>query len=132
MAIDKKAVGKRINMIRHRLGLTMEEFGIKVDKALKSNVSKWERGDSLPNNSRIKIIAELGEMSIDALLYGSIYEKYSSLIDELKEKLTLEYIDIKSEKLKEDFPIVDNIINDINREFFLNHKTNLIFTKSFL
>lgn len=125
MIIDKKAVGKRIYMIRHRLGLNMEEFGIKVDKALKSNVSKWERGDSLPNNSRIKIIAELGEMSIDELLYGSIHEKYSSLIEELKEKLTLEYIDVKSKVLKEDFPIVANIIDEINREFFAESQNKL-------
>ncbi|EDN7323715.1 helix-turn-helix domain-containing protein [Listeria monocytogenes] len=68
---QKKDIGVRIRKIRKSLGLSMEEFGIKVDKALKSNVSKWERGDSLPNNSRIKIIAELGGISVDELLNGT-------------------------------------------------------------
>lgn len=70
MDINKKEVGARIKFIRISLGLTMEEFGERVGKALKSNVSKWERGDSLPNNARLKQIAELGQVSMLYLLEG--------------------------------------------------------------
>lgn len=68
--IDKKAVGSRIRLIRLGLGLTLEQFGEKVGNALKSNVSKWERGESLPNGTRINKIAELGNVSTYYLLTG--------------------------------------------------------------
>lgn len=68
--IDKKAVGARIRLIRLELGLTLEQFGEKIDNALKSNVSKWERGESLPNGTRIRKIAKLGNVSTYYLLTG--------------------------------------------------------------
>lgn len=72
MDINKKEVGERIKFIRISLGLTMEEFGEKVGKALKSNVSKWERGVSLPNNARLKQISEIGQVSMLYLLEGKL------------------------------------------------------------
>lgn len=82
MEINKKSVGKRIQSVRKKLGLTLEEFGLLIENAQKSNVSKWERGSSIPNNSRLKKIAELGSVSTDWLLYGSPIE---GMINELKE-----------------------------------------------
>lgn len=81
MEINKKSVGKRIQSVRKKLGLTLEEFGLLVENAQKSNVSKWERGSSIPSNSRLKKIAELGSVSTDWLLYGSPIE---GMINELK------------------------------------------------
>ena len=79
--VDKKKVGLRIRRIRNSLNLTLEEFGkifsSDVNNKLnagKSNVSTWERGDSLPNKQRIEIIAKKGNMSVNELLYGSIDE----------------------------------------------------------
>ncbi|TJZ99872.1 helix-turn-helix transcriptional regulator [Bacillus thuringiensis] len=72
MDIDKKAVGMRIAEIRRDKGLTLEEFGKLVDNAGKSIVSKWEKGSTLPNNKRIKIISEIGDITIDDLLYGNM------------------------------------------------------------
>ena len=62
-------VGCRIGKIRDKLNMTQEEFGIFVDNANKSNVSKWERGEVLPKNKRLKLIAVLGEISVGELLY---------------------------------------------------------------
>lgn len=70
MDIDKKAVGVRIANIRDRHNKTLEEFGNMIDGATKSNVSKWEKGDVLPNRRRLKRIAEIGETSVSELLYG--------------------------------------------------------------
>lgn len=77
MEIDKKLVGERISNIRKKLGLTMELFGFKVLNADRSLVSKWEKGKALPNNARVKILAELGNISVNELLYGS-FENYIS------------------------------------------------------
>lgn len=82
MEIDKKLVGERISVIRKSLGLTMEQFGHRVLNADRSLVSKWERGKAVPNNARVKIIAELGSISVNELLYGKL--AFNDLSDEEK------------------------------------------------
>ena len=72
MNIDKTALGNRIQLIRKELGKTLKDFGKLVDDADKSLVSRWEKGLTVPNNKRLKIIAELGNLTIPELLYGSI------------------------------------------------------------
>lgn len=81
LKVNKRNVGLRIRQIRNSLNLTLEEFGKifssdvnnKIN-AGKSNVSTWERGDSLPNKQRLEIIAKKGNMTVNELLYGSIDE----------------------------------------------------------
>ena len=73
--IDKIKVGERIFNIRNSLNLTLEQFG--KDPAInaeRSNVSKWERGATLPNKARLEVIAKKGNMTVNELLYGSIDE----------------------------------------------------------
>lgn len=73
--IDKIKVGKRIFNIRNSLNLTLEQFGKDKDiNAERSNVSKWERGATLPNRSRLEVIAKKGNITVNELLYGSIDE----------------------------------------------------------
>ena len=71
--IDKKAVGSRINQIRIRKGYTLEAFG-KLFSVSKSNVLKWEQGQSLPNKERLVNISKLADLTVNELLYGSIDE----------------------------------------------------------
>ena len=89
------SVGNKIRSIRMNLGMTQEEFG-NLFNATRSNVSKWERGSSLPNKTRLKAIADIGNMSVDELLgkdtvtiskdeYNNlleISEKYENIIKE--------------------------------------------------
>ena len=97
--IDKKEVGRRIFSIRQNMNLTLEEFG-KIIGASKSSISEWENGKNLPpaksivfrwekgamlpNKSRLARIAELGNMSVNELLYGNtendVEEIYQRLI----------------------------------------------------
>lgn len=88
MEIDKKLVGERISAIRKSLGLTMELFGNKVLNADRSLVSKWERGKAVPNNARVKIIAEIGNVSVSYLLYGKT--TFDDLSDEDKARILAE------------------------------------------
>lgn len=45
------SVGNRIKSIRKEKGLTMEEFGKKLNTS-KGAVNNWETGKNLPNNER--------------------------------------------------------------------------------
>lgn len=69
MDIDKKKVGHRIKTIRLERGMTQDEFG-KLFGATRGNVATWEKGVSLPNNERLKFIADMNTMSVNDLLYG--------------------------------------------------------------
>lgn len=119
-------LAKNIKNIRIQSGLTMEEFGKKIDNAHKSLVSKWEKGMSIPSSNRLKLISELGEMSVEELLYGN--ENFQSKLkrlrnennittSELAKKLDIdekELLDIENSR----FPYINNeLINKI-AEFF--------------
>ena len=67
-----KSFGVRVKVIRKSLGLTMKEFGIRMGNPVASDsiVSRWEKGKSFPNNERLKRIAEIGDISVEELLYG--------------------------------------------------------------
>lgn len=72
---DKEKIGMRIAIIRRSLGLTGEEFAQLIDKkASKSSVAAWESGRNLPNAQRLKIIAELGNITVEQLLKSKDYE----------------------------------------------------------
>lgn len=70
MNADPKKVGKRIRSLRQEKGLTTKDFGKFISGASDSLVSRWERGVNLPNNARLKMIAQFGEISVNELLYG--------------------------------------------------------------
>lgn len=69
MEINNENVARRIESIRSNLGLSMERFGEMLNTS-KASVNNWEKGKNLPNNERLKHIAELGNVEIDELLYG--------------------------------------------------------------
>lgn len=75
MEVNLKEVGNRIKNIRISLGDSMESFGKKLDTS-KAAVNNWEKGVNLPNNSRVKKIAELGHISVNELLLGP-FETYA-------------------------------------------------------
>ena len=68
--INNEYVGARIREIRLARGMTLEEFG-NLFSASKSIASRWEKGKSIPNNIRIKAIAEMANISVQELLYGT-------------------------------------------------------------
>lgn len=65
-------IGQRIKSIRIGKGVDLNKFGKMVNPpASASIVSRWERGVNLPNNQRIKSIANIGNVSVDFLLNGT-------------------------------------------------------------
>lgn len=102
--IDPKKIGQRIRAIRKKLGLSMSAFAERIDNKAKSGtVSNWETGKNLPNNERLKRIAELDGISVDELLFGSLEDViYSIMSDVAKLKrmnLSNKNLDNKEEEL---------------------------------
>ena len=99
--INKKQVGRRIQIIRKRKLLTLIEFAEKVG-ASKSSVSDWEKGFRLPPEATLTKIAIMGNTSVDKLLYGNdineIEELYKSLIKLPKKELIDLMLRVKEEK----------------------------------
>lgn len=109
--MNNKAIGKRIKSIRKNLGLTTEKFADLFDPpASKGTISKWENGHYLPNNERLKLIAELGNMSVDQLLYGSKEEYIHRVISDYSKKndqsLELMAQELTKEYILENYPDV--------------------------
>lgn len=133
--MDKVKIGRKIKLIRHQLGLSQEEFGKLIDCADKSLVSKWERALSMPNNARLKIIAELGNMDVTKLIdedanqanalnsddilqeFDQAFERYTSLQKmEHKDQYNLLESWIDRNELKDEF--LQSIQQDLS-----NHNT---------
>lgn len=87
--MDNKAIGMRIKSIRLHLGLSTEKFAKQFHEhpPSKGTISKWENGHYLPNNERLKKIAELGNTTVEYLLYGSIDEYANKLLSDFKVEL---------------------------------------------
>ena len=63
-----KTTGEQIKSIRLELGETLEEFGKRFNPpANRSLVSGWENGRYLPSPERLKVIAEIGGVSVEEL-----------------------------------------------------------------
>lgn len=117
MGIRKKGVkimsneilANNIEKIRSSKGESKKVFGERF-KASGSLVSKWEKGTVIPNPERLKAIAELGETTVEYLMYGSLENYAKDLLNELEKEL------------KEDDSITDkvaaSIISDIEGRLF--------------
>ena len=67
MNIDK--VSQQISALRKAKGLTQNELGERVGVTFQA-VSKWERGETLPDISILPDLARVLETSIDSILLG--------------------------------------------------------------
>ena len=80
--MDKKAIGKFLKKLREEKGLTQKEkklTQIELSKKLDyiysdALISKWERGESVPNIDDLKNLAKFFNVSVDEILNGVRYE----------------------------------------------------------
>ena len=80
--IDKDKVASRIALIRKELGLTMKDFGWKVDGVDKSTVSNWEKGKTMPSLKHLELIAEAGKRDVGWLQHGTMESYLPKLIEQ--------------------------------------------------
>ncbi|MGN0628706.1 MAG: helix-turn-helix domain-containing protein [Oscillospiraceae bacterium] len=69
MHIDNKKVGEQIALFRAAKGITQNELGERIGVTFQS-VSKWERGETLPDVSSLPDLANVLETTIDNILMG--------------------------------------------------------------
>lgn len=65
---EEMSLGQRIKAMRLNRGETAAEFA-KHFEASKGTISKWENGNYRPSPERLRIMAKLGSMTVDELLY---------------------------------------------------------------
>ncbi len=71
--INNETVGKQIALLRANKGITQNELGERIGVSFQS-VSKWERGETLPDVSILPEVANILETTIDNILRES--ERY--------------------------------------------------------
>lgn len=79
-------VGERISAYRKERNMSQEELGAVLNVS-RQTISKWETGDTLPDVYNAVALAQLFNITLDALVMG-VNNKYggSSYISSLKEK----------------------------------------------
>lgn len=93
---NKQEVGRRIKKIRSNKGESLEKFGLRFNPpANRSLVSAWENGRYLPNNDRIKVIANTSGSTVDEILYG--IPEMEIVFDNYLHEILNEYIDGKKD-----------------------------------
>ena len=63
--MDNKKIGATISMLRNNKKLTQSELGERLGVSFQA-VSKWERGETLPDISILPALADILETSIAA------------------------------------------------------------------
>ena len=77
--MDLSMVGSRIGILRRGKGLTQSELGDRLGVSYQA-VSKWERGETLPDTALLVDLADILETSVDSLLRGGDAVKYRGRI----------------------------------------------------
>ncbi len=67
--MDTKKVGEQIAVLRKAKGITQSELGERIGVSFQA-VSKWERGETLPDITILPDIANILETTIDFILLG--------------------------------------------------------------
>jgi len=71
----------------------MAAFAERIDNRSKSGtISNWETGKNLPNNERLKRIAEIGDTTVEYLLKDNQAKTLEEAVDEIKENFNADEI----------------------------------------
>ncbi|HFL7201098.1 TPA: helix-turn-helix domain-containing protein [Enterococcus faecium] len=105
--------GQRIRLARIEKGLSMEQLGGKLSPpASKGAVSNWENGYNLPNNTRLKQLSKVLDVSTTYLLNGSYTLRDMHMMPEIKRNVLEKQL---KKTIKKNNSIIDsNLSNAIN------------------
>lgn len=98
-----KKVGRRISELRKRKNMTQVELADRMGVSFQA-VSNWERGNSMPDISKLPELAEIFDTSIDDILGAK-----SRLIEKAAEGTLEEYVEnnpVSLDEIKEAAPIL--------------------------
>ncbi len=103
MEIDKIALGNRIKSIRLEKSMNLKEFGYYIDNTSDSIVSRWEKGKSVPNAKRLKLIANAGGITVNELIFGSFKTFCFKLFDDFVDGIEQNNVVFNEKFTKEQF-----------------------------
>lgn len=75
--MDKKKIGEFLKTLRNEKNLTQIDLSRKLGGGIYSDatISKWERGESIPNIEDLKMLAEHFNVTVDEILNGMRYQE---------------------------------------------------------
>ncbi len=112
--MDMNAVARQISSLRKNKGLTQSELGDRVGVSFQA-VSKWERGETLPDTAILPDLARVLETSIDSILLGDKKRlEYKGRICISDMRAGLDSLKKSGEYLGRDNIIYKSAINGIN------------------
>lgn len=125
---DTKEIGRKISEFRKVSNMTQMELADRLNISFQA-VSNWERGNSMPDISKLPELAELFGISIDELL-GKKSELITNIIEGDMEEFLGNTL-VAAEELKEAAPIlqpaqIERIVEDAKQEFELGEMTELL------
>lgn len=71
--MDMKTVGNQIALLRKQKGMTQNDLGERLGVSFQA-VSKWERGETLPDTAILPDLADVLETTVDHILTGGVRE----------------------------------------------------------
>ena len=69
MPVNPVKVGEQIHALRKAKGITQNELGERLNVAFQT-ISKWERGETLPDTAILTDLANVLETTVDNILTG--------------------------------------------------------------
>ena len=100
---NMKQVGKKIVSLRKSRNMTQTELADKMDVSFQA-VSNWERGNSMPDISKLPQLAALFDCTVDELLDGRGELLHSAMEDGIQEYV--EHNEVSKEELEAAVPIL--------------------------
>ncbi len=100
---NMKQVGKKIVSLRKARNMTQTELADKMDVSFQA-VSNWERGNSMPDISKLPQLAAVFECTVDELLDGRVELIHSAMEDGIQEYV--ERNEVSREELEAAVPIL--------------------------
>ena len=119
---DMKQIGKKITELRKHNNLTQMELADKLNISFQA-VSNWERGNTMPDISKLPELAEIFKVSVDELLSGK-----ASLIESVIEGALDSYIEegnLTEEEVVASLPLlkpiqVEELLSKSDLSYFKN------------
>ena len=115
--MNTSKIAEQISALRKAKGLTQNELGERLGVSFQA-VSKWERGETLPDVALLPDLARVLETSIDNILLGGEKQlEYKGKISVSDTKLGLDSLKKMGEYLGKENLIYKSAVKGINSEF---------------
>lgn len=125
MRYSSDQIGSYIQKKRNEVGITQQELGEKLLVSSQA-VSKWERGDSLPDVSLLLELSKLLHTSVDLILTagnGGVVGK--GMVDLVKIKRALNYLTELEELIGSDNSLFESMMKGVQTAMNVDFRNSL-------